>query len=91
MNTISIGYSASNDNYKSNGKHAYGLIAEKVNELLLTIVLHHPETKEIESVDYIQLIPILLKLYKINKNNWINTKKCFRNYIKFYIIIIKII
>lgn len=47
--------------YKNNGKHAYGLIAEEVEQQIPTIVLHHPQTNEIESVDYVQLIPLLIK------------------------------
>ena len=47
--------------YKNNGRHAYGLIAEEVEQQIPTLVLRHPQTNEIESVDYIQLVPLLLK------------------------------
>lgn len=50
--------------YKNGGKHSIGLIAEDVEKILPTIVLRHPITKEIESVEYHQLILPLLELVK---------------------------
>ncbi len=43
-------------------KHSYGLIAEDTNDILPDIVLRHPETSEIEGVDYKQLIAPLLHI-----------------------------
>lgn len=48
--------------FKKNGKHAFGLIAEDINDILPQIVQLHPETGIIEGVEYIQLIAPLLKL-----------------------------
>jgi|CXWK01.1.fsa_nt_gi hypothetical protein len=50
--------------YKDSGKHSIGLIAEDVEQILPTIVQRHPVTKEIESVEYHQLILPLLELVK---------------------------
>ena len=46
----------------NSGKHSFGLIAENTSTILSQIVERNPETNEIESVDYIQLIAPLLKL-----------------------------
>ena len=48
--------------FKKNGKHSFGLIAEDTNYILPQIVQYHPETGEIEGVEYIQLVAPLLKL-----------------------------
>jgi len=50
--------------YKDSGKHSIGLIAEDVEKVLPIIVQKHPVTKEIESVEYHQLILPLLELVK---------------------------
>jgi len=50
--------------YKDNGKHTLGLIAEDVEKILPNIVQRHPITNEIESIEYSQLIIPLLALVK---------------------------
>lgn len=48
--------------FKNNGKHSFGFIAENVDTVLPQIVQTHPDTGLIESIDYYQLIAPLLKL-----------------------------
>ena len=49
--------------WKDTGKHAYGVIAQEIEEVLPEIVQTHPDT-EIKSVSYMQLVPILLQAIK---------------------------
>lgn len=50
--------------FKKNGKHSFGLIAEEVNKILPQIIELNPDSGIIEGVDYTQLISPLLLLVK---------------------------
>ena len=60
--------------YKYNDKKAFGFIAEEIYKLYPELILNHPLTGEIETIDYTQIVCLILKLLqiqyvKIKRNN----------------------
>ena len=51
--------------YKNNGTHAIGLIAEQVNDFIPEVVVKNPtDTSLIEGVIYEHLVPVLISIIK---------------------------